>query len=135
MSFQFFFMSFHVISSHFTSFHVISRHFKYMCYLNLNFLWISFFLSFSFQAFRPSPSSPLSHSSSSSQFPYLWVPSKIEAQEAVPVPFQPTVDTQLSNEIEFHKSNELLVPGKQKSVNRAPSFAMGFGFLGFFCTL
>jgi len=74
--------------------------------------------SVDFKAFRPSPSSPLSHSSSSSQFPYFWVPSKIEAQEAVPVPFQPTVDTQLSNEIEFHKSNELLVPAPYQPYNR-----------------
>ena len=28
------------------------------------------------------------------------------------MPFHPTVDTHLTNEIEFHKSNELLVPGK-----------------------
>ena len=48
------------------------------------------------------------------------------------MPFQPTVDTQLSNEIEFHKSNELLVPGKQKTVNRTPSFTMGFRFFGGF---
>ena len=111
-----------------TSFHVLLRpyeqfeHFEYIFqFLKVNLLnifclnYISTFFSHSFfQAFRPSPSSPLSHSTSSSQFPYFWVPSKIEAQEAVPVPFQPTVDTQLSNEIEFHKSNELLVPGKQK---------------------
>ena len=56
-----------------------------------------------FQAFQPS------------SWPYYWVPTKDEARnEALKVPFSPSVDTQLTNEIEFHKSNELLVPGTTK---------------------
>ena len=40
-----------------------------------------------------------------------WVPTKEEAQ-ALQVPFQPTLNSKISNEIEFTQSNELLVPGK-----------------------
>ena len=55
--------------------------------------------SVDFAAFQPS------------SWPYYWVPTKDEARnEALKVPFSPSVDTQLTNEIEFHKSNELLVP-------------------------
>jgi len=64
--------------------------------------------SVDFAAFRPS-------SPAHSNFPFFWSPSRAEAQEAVSVPFhQPTVDTLLTNEIEFHKSNELLVPAPQQ---------------------
>ena len=40
-----------------------------------------------------------------------WVPTKEEA-EALHVPFTPTLNSKISNEIEFTQSNELLVPGK-----------------------
>ena len=40
-----------------------------------------------------------------------WVPTKEEA-EALHVPFTPTLNSKISNEIEFKQSNELLVPGK-----------------------
>ena len=43
--------------------------------------------------------------------PYYWVPTREEA-EAITVPSEPTVDSKLTNEIEFQKSDELLVPGK-----------------------
>lgn len=47
--------------------------------------------------------------------PY-WVPTREEA-EAITVPSEPTLDSKLTNEIEFQKSDELLVPGKKMIAN------------------
>ena len=81
----------------------------------------TFFFCF-FQAFFPSTldsiqpihqSSNVKHNqwNNAEQSSLYWVPTKHEAQEALRVPLEPTISTKVSNEIEFQKSNELLIPG------------------------
>ena len=41
-----------------------------------------------------------------------WVPTKEESEVSLQVPLQNTINSKISNEIEFKQSNELLVPGK-----------------------
>ena len=71
-----------------------------------------------FQAFFPSTLDSIQqihHSSSSVKHnnQLYWVPTKHEAKQALRVPLEPTISSQVSNEIEFQKSNELLIPGKK----------------------
>ena len=42
-----------------------------------------------------------------------WVPTQEEAEVSLQVPLQNTINSKISNEIEFKQSNELLVPGKK----------------------
>ena len=87
----------------------------FSCSFHFLFYWI--FSTF-FQAFFPSTLDSIQqihHSSSSVKHnnQLYWVPTKHEAKQALRVPLEPTISSQVSNEIEFQKSNELLIPGKK----------------------
>lgn len=87
---------------------------------------LNFFLIF--QAFFPSTLDSIQQIHSSSSVKHnnqwnndgikYWVPTKHEANQALRVPSEPIISSQVSNEIEFQKSNELLIPGKPKNFSR-----------------
>ena len=85
----------------------------FSCSFHFLFYWFFFLI---FQAFFPSTLDSIQQIHSSSSVKHnnqlYWVPTKHEAKQALRVPLEPTISSQVSNEIEFQKSNELLIPGK-----------------------
>ena len=91
----------------------------FSCSFHFLFYWFFFLI---FQAFFPSTLDSIQQIHSSSSVKHnnqwnndgikYWVPTKHEANQALRVPSEPIISSQVSNEIEFQKSNELLIPGK-----------------------